>query len=172
MKGTHFPKTKKQLSDLERELLSQLLIANTMMTAKKVAEFMNWDIRQTTSTLSNLVGMDLCIETDQNTKLTNIDTHEFSSQEPIYGMPENTVYHKRAEYARDRVGKGITLWHLLHGESEYGEKLWPFRPVDRVQFEGKVVVSDKTGNPVLKFASPKELGELLNQSVRITIDLL
>lgn len=164
MKGTHLPKTKVQLSDLERELLTNMLgFSPILHTAKYIASYMTWDIRQTTSTLSNLVGMDLCVETDQNTKLTNVDTHEFSSQEPVYGMPEDSIYKRRAEYAKQRNKKGTTLWHILHKGHGYGDKLWPFRPVDRVQFEGKVVANDKTGNPTLKFASPKELGELLNK---------
>lgn len=169
MKGTHFPKTKKQMSDLEIELVTKLLEINHPLTSRNVSEFLNWDIRQTTATLSNLVGMDLCLETDQNPKLTNVETHEFSSQEPIYEIPENTVYHKRALYARDRKrGTGYTLWHLLHKDTDYGENLWPFRPVDRIKITGKIL--EVNGNLLVDFFSmPKELNEMIGKEVTITI---
>lgn len=169
MNGTHLPNTKKQLSALERELLVDLLeLQGSMKTAKEVSRLMNWDIRQTTATLSNIVGMDLCIETDASTKVTDTETHEFSSSEPFYGIPLDSIYHKRAKYASERKGDGVTLWHLLKGVPEFGEHLWPYRPVDRVKTSGHVKRNDD-GRPVLTISVPKEMEDMVGQDVEIIL---
>jgi len=168
MNGTHFPKTKKQLSKIERDLLDGMLhLGGMMKTAKEVSRMMNWDIRQTTATLSNIVGMDLCIETDSNTKLTNPDTHQFSSGEPLYGIPLNTIIQKRAVYAYDRKGDGITLWHLIKGLPEYGEHLWPHRPIDRVNTKGHI---KRDGDKVIvTMTITDEVEALVGQDVDIIL---
>lgn len=172
MKGTHLPKTKKRLSDIEKELLSSLLDSSIeWKTAKEVSRIMNWDIRQTTSTLSNLVGMDLCIETDVNTKITDEITHKFSSGEPLYGIPLDTIYRERAIYADSRGWgeEGPTLWKIINGELGGKEfHLWPFRPVDRVKTGGRVF-RDDDDRVNISITIPKELAKMVGQDVDITI---
>lgn len=137
-----------------------------MSTAKEMGSLMRWDIRQTTSTLSNLVGMDLCIETDTKTKLTDMETHTFSSSEPLYGIPSGIIS-KRAEYAQKRKGDGVTLWHLIKGLSEYGEHLWPHRPIDRVNTEGHI---RRDGDKVIvTMTITDEVEALIGQDVDIIL---
>lgn len=170
MNGTHIPKSKTQLSEMERELLTNLLDFTDsgplyLITAKRVTTMMNWDIRQTTGTLSNLVGMDLCVESNHDSHVTSESTNEFSSSEPVYGIESNSVIYKRAVYARDRNVKGTTLFHILRGDEEFGKGLWPFRPTDRVKLTGRV---ESGGKLVLTYKA-SELVDMVGKEVSVTI---
>ena len=168
LKGTHHSKTKNQLSEKERELLNALLeMTHTgakKVTAKKVAEMMDWDIRTTTVTLSNIVGLDLCNEEDVKT-FKKEGTDEFSSSEPLYGFERDSTIHKRALYAKDRTTG--TLWHLINTK-DYGENLWPNRPIDRIQYTGKVVLVGGIPQVSYKYR-PDDLKDMIGQDVKITI---
>ena len=169
MNGTHIPKSKTQLSKDERKLLTSLLdlteLAHESHTSKDISEIMDWDIRQTTGTLSNLVGMDLCTETDHGSHVKSESTNEFTSNEPLYGIESDSVIQKRAIYARDRNVKGTTLFHILRGDEEFGQGLWPFRSTDRVKLTGRV---ESGGKLVLSY-KPSELVDMVGKEVSIII---
>ncbi len=72
-----------------------------------------------------------------------------------------SVIHSRAIYARDRDNsKGISLFHIIRGDNEYGENLWPNRPVDRVKLEGKVILHEGKPQLVLPY-NPWELKDMV-----------
>lgn len=182
MKGTHIPKSRKQLSFDERELLSTLLEVERakhmfFTTAKKINEMMQWnDIRRTTSTLSNLVGMDLCVETSQETKMKNEDTGEFSSNEPLYGIPFGSTQWIRANYAKNRIQKGSTLWHIKNidklKKNPFGDEFWPNRAIDRVKTKGKVEFDKTKGkNKLYINYDPEDLKHMVGKEIDITISL-
>lgn len=151
-KGTHILETKKSLNSGERELLSYLLepldqgISFTatslqideMLKNTNLVKNKKWTHHNTCGMLSNLVGMDLVTESTGYSEEEAGDM-VVNNQTPIYSIELNSVIHSRAVYARERpTTSGITLFDIIRGDEEYGEKLWPNRPTDRVKLEGKI----------------------------------
>lgn len=169
LKGTHHSKTKNQLSDDERELLTKMLEFTDsgplyLITSKNVCKMMDWDIRKTTVNLSSIVGLDLCTESDVKSFVKE-GTEEFSSSEPVYGIKPDSEIYRRAVYARNRIEKGSTLFHIIRGDEKFGKKLWPFRPVDRVKLEGKVLGSGKLQITY----NPKDFVDMIGHNVSVVI---
>lgn len=166
--GTHIPDSKKQLSDKEREMLGYLLDNfDKPLTTREIIPMYSKDF-DISFILSNLVGMDLCVEKPIENPPKNVYTKkEDISKECTYQTPRDTPQYFRAMYAYYRT-EG-TLWHILHGKMQYGQKLWPFRPIDRVKLVGKVRLIN--GLYTLMFDPNKELKDLLEKEVNIRVDL-
>lgn len=177
MNGTHHPKTKKKLSELEKELLEVLLDVTdnsdyiTALTSRQISEIMEWDIRQTTSTLSNLVGMDLLTESPGKSKMTDESKGTFSSNEPEYFIPKTSLIQKRAVYALERAKNDLTLFDILKGKTDFGENLWPFRPTDRVKIEGRIKLDQFEKPKIVLTYKPEDFRDMVGSNISVIVNL-
>jgi|APSaa5957512535_1039671.scaffolds.fasta_scaffold88986_3 hypothetical protein len=181
-KGSHIPETKKSLNDVERKLLSYLLDpldqeCSFTATSLQIDEMLKntglvkdkkWTHHTTCQTLSNLVGMDLVEESTGYLEQVG-DEMIMNNQTPVYCIELDSTIHSRAVYARDRDNSsGISLFNIIRGDEEYGEGLWPNRPTDIIQYEGKVLLVG--GIPQVMYQCHKDdLKDMVGQTVKITI---
>lgn len=169
-KGAHVPITKTNLTDMERDVLA-VLISGKELTSKEVSALSQHDIRETTFSLSTLVGMDLAdVDSDSESKPIG-ENGEFISTQPKYFIKKGTPIAARANYALSRGNRmGVTLWHIINKKMQFDQRYWPDRPVDRLDFEGVVRISEKSGKPVVViFQRPNDLVELVGRSCKIRV---
>ena len=164
--GSHIPKSKKQLSDKERDMLGYILDnLDKPMTAREIMKENkeNFDL---SIVLSNLVGMDLCVENPPDHNDHNMFSGK-KSMESTYELKVGTPKYHRAIYAYYRI-EG-TLWHILNGRMNFDEKLWPFRQLDRIYATGRVCLKD--GKPSLVWSVPSDIKKFIGNDVTIRIDI-
>lgn len=172
-KGTHIKPTKKRLSDNEIKALRFLTESTTSYTAKEIASNLNWDIRTTTSTLSNLAGLDLIKETPSESKIGNTSTATIiTTQEPVYYVPlepENLV-RVRALHVMD-VGGNLIL--LTNGRMRH-EGLWPNRKLDRYDMSGEIkqTVEGKFYLSTWGVDTQLSLSQFVGYKLRVRIEII
>ena len=160
MNGTVVSKKKKKLNGIESNVL-RYVVTTSECTAKDVKRklCLEDDIPAIRS-LSTLRGLDLILSNETTPRLKNKNTMDFEQRGRIYYCPHGTIYRERA------------IKVLLDGlesikNGEYGEKLYPFRPLSELQTMGTIEYNQNgvylklNRNDILESMASKQVKVLL-----------